>query len=155
MRTDIVNTLKKLILFLSDQQLVTGIALLATAQVKICDISKYHYETTLVLATISCAVHSKTIIVLRKCMLNDTFVWIFRVLRVLVHHALALIATIRIRGSINNALQGDPRWPILCFFSLVASQDVDVQEGYPLKLFNLVRFIILVKSLLISSGRYQ
>jgi hypothetical protein len=47
----------RLILNLSNQQLLTGIALLIAAQIKSRDISGYHYITTVMLATMSSSLH--------------------------------------------------------------------------------------------------
>src|SRR5262245_1677274 len=60
----IMRITRRLILSLGGQQLVSGIALLATAQIKICTISAYHYVTTVMLATMSSSVHMMTLIVL-------------------------------------------------------------------------------------------
>jgi hypothetical protein len=141
------EVLKKLIYFFSDQQLVTGVALLITAQVKICNMSKYHYETTLILATISCSVHSATLIVLRNAPPQSLF-QMFRIGGLFLHYALTILTTYKVRGSIKTVQDGDPRWPIRCFYSDELVLGLDLKQGYPLSLFNLILFVIAASNIL-------
>jgi len=140
-------TLESLILGFSDQQLVTGIALLATAQAKICDISKYHYETTLLLATISSGVHTMTLIALRRYLLKYAAVWSFRVLGVIVHGALTMMMVIKVFDSTYNILQANARWPLRCFYSSKVNTNasfITTNEGYPSGLITLILLVNLI-----------
>ncbi|KAI0529983.1 hypothetical protein GGR58DRAFT_495002 [Xylaria digitata] len=150
-RFKIMRTLESLILGFSDQQLVIGIALLATAQVKICDISKYHYETTLLLATISSGVHTMTLITLREYLLKNSAVWVFRVLGTIVHSTLTLVMVIKILNSAHDNLQANARWPLRCFYSSKINKNtsfITPREGYP---SGLITFILIVNIIAIVS----
>ena len=140
-RSKTTSTLEALILGFSDQQLVTGIALLVTAQIKICDISKYHYETTLLLATISSGVHMMTLIVLRGYLLKHKAVLVFRVLATVVHSALTLMMILKVLLSTHNETEANARWPLRCFYSEISHITYSYpREGYPISVYRLITF---------------
>jgi hypothetical protein len=59
------DAFEKFILALSDQQLVTGLAILIVGFVK-CDISVYSFENVSALAWFSCTTHLATLTVLKR-----------------------------------------------------------------------------------------
>ena len=58
--------LEKVVLMLSDQQIITGIAILAAGYVKRCSISVYHYQVVVYLSWMSSSTHLVTLTVLRR-----------------------------------------------------------------------------------------
>jgi len=129
----------RLILVFSDQQLVTGIALLATAQMKICNISTYHYVTALILATISGSVHMMTLYILKDYMKKHTLVKSCRILGILTHYALSLVGL----GNVWQTPVTDSRWPVSCLRAKSAFNPTP-SIGYPKVVFNVVKLSIIV-----------
>ena len=59
------HVLEKVVLMFSDQQVITGIAILAAGYFKRCTISVYHYQVVVYLAWMSSSTHLVTLTVLR------------------------------------------------------------------------------------------
>ncbi len=57
---------EKFIISMSDQQLVTGLAILVALYIKSCSVSVYSFEIALSLAYFSCSIHISTLTVLRR-----------------------------------------------------------------------------------------
>jgi hypothetical protein len=64
------DAVEKFILTLSDQQLVTGLAILIAGFVK-CDISVYSFENISALAWFSCTTHLATLTILKGYLYSD------------------------------------------------------------------------------------
>ena len=64
-RQALLTGLRRLLLSLSDQQLITGLAMCATAYLRICDIQVWNFLVAWHMATLSFAVHCLTLFTLR------------------------------------------------------------------------------------------
>ena len=77
------RVMEKFTLALSDQQLVTGLAVLIAGFYKRCTMSAYHFGIVISLAWLSSTVHLSTLVVLRDYFLQRPFLRSFKVVGML------------------------------------------------------------------------
>ena len=109
-----IEVIERLILGFSDQQLVTGIALLATVQMKICEISVYHYLTVLMLGTISGCIHMMTLYILKGYFKTTKLATWWRFAGIITHIVLSVVALVNISPLLHSRILVDLRWPLRC-----------------------------------------
>ncbi|KAM0713404.1 hypothetical protein Q7P37_010366 [Cladosporium fusiforme] len=141
-------TLRKFILTLSDNQIVTGIAILAAGfrGLRKGDISVYHYQVVLYLAWLSSSVHLSAISLLRPYLADHFGLKTWRLVGMMVLFVMLLIGlvpTISHRWGIANPLNRDDTglsdaapngWgvPAVCFWGRTYGEGVnsDAPLGY-------------------------
>lgn len=74
-----ISTLERFVLALSDQQLVTGIAILIAGYVKPCSMDWYHFQIVAALAWFSSTTHLSTLALVRDYLINRPFIRTWRV----------------------------------------------------------------------------
>ena len=118
--------IRNAILILSDQQLVTGISLLASGYSQlICSLSSYHWQILVYLGWFSTLTHLTTLTILREYLQENPGIRTWRVLLMLLTFVLLVIALLP---------TGDSKWlfwppldpspytdgvPVLCFFKIL------------------------------------
>ena len=73
------NALQKVALMFSDQQLVTGIAVLVVGFVKHCTITQYHFFAVSLLAWMSFTTHQSTVMILQRYLIENPAMRLWRV----------------------------------------------------------------------------
>ena len=86
------RVMEKFTLALSDQQLVTGLAVLIAGFYKRCTMSAYHFSIVISLAWLSSTVHLSTLVVLRDYSIQQPFLRSFRVVGMLSMLCLLFVA---------------------------------------------------------------
>ena len=102
---------QRFILALSDQQLVTGIAILVTVFIKRCTTSSWNYELVLDLAWFSALTHMATLIVLREYLSKNPRTRLWRVLA--MSCMLIMLVVFMVLGSFVNWPEY-PAMPLQC-----------------------------------------
>ena len=118
--------IRNAVLILSDQQLVTGISLLASGYSQLtCNLSSYHWQILVYLCWFSTLTHLTTLTILREYLQENPGIRTWRVLLMLVTFILLVIALLP---------TGDSKWlfwppldpspytdgvPVLCFFKML------------------------------------
>ena len=118
--------IRNAVLILSDQQLVTGISLLASGYSQpTCNLSSYHWQILVYLCWFSTLTHLTTLTILREYLQENSGIRTWRVLLMLVTFVLLVIALLP---------TGDSKWlfwppldpspytdgvPVLCFFKML------------------------------------
>ena len=115
------STLRNAVLMFSDQQLVTGLALLISGSVQLrCGISSYHWQTIIYLAWFSSLTHLTTLTVLRQYFRDNPAPRIWRAVLMLVMVTMlgfALLPSGDYWWFASDINDGDSaRLPALCFF---------------------------------------
>ena len=103
--------LERFILALSDQQLVTGLAILIAGFVSPCSMSIYHFKIIAALAWFSSTTHLSTLAVLRVYLIDHSRLRDWRVVAMLVVLGLLVISQV---GTVASML--DDYLPIRCAF---------------------------------------
>jgi len=93
-----VKTLERFILTLSDQQLVTGLAILIAGLFKLCTISYWEFLIVVSLAWFSSTTHLSTLVVLRKYFLHHKAVRNWRVAGMLIMLVLLFFSVLSQEG---------------------------------------------------------
>ena len=106
--------LQKVILNLSDQQLLFGIAILLAGLAQHCTISEYHFTMVLNLAWFSSSVHITTLAVLQKYLRDTPKLRNWRVCLMVVMFALMVVYTVL---TAHNAWDDSAPYPAECLFS--------------------------------------
>ncbi|KAI9880073.1 MAG: hypothetical protein M1830_005605 [Pleopsidium flavum] len=86
------DALRRFVLALSDQQLVTGLAMLIAGYTKRCSMSLYHFNIVTALAWFSSTIHLSTLTVLRDHLMDHPMVRTWRVIGMVSMLGLLLIA---------------------------------------------------------------
>ena len=86
------HVLERVILMFSDQQILTGIAILATGFIKYCTISVYHYQIVLYLAWMSSGTHLVTLTVLRNYLRDNAVLRTWRIIGMSIIFILLTVA---------------------------------------------------------------
>ena len=118
--------IRNAVLILSDQQLVTGISLLASGYSQLtCSLSSYHWQILVYLGWFSTLTHLTTLTILREYLQENPGIRTWRVLLMLLTFVLLVIALLP---------TGDSKWlfwppldpspytdgvPVLCFFKML------------------------------------
>lgn len=111
------DALRRFVLALSDQQLVTGLAILIAGYIKRCSMSQYHFNIVKALAWFSSTIHLSTLTVLRDYLTDHPVVRTWRVIGMVCMVALLYTAefmpssTQRITEGLDNSM------PIQCVFN--------------------------------------
>ena len=104
------DALQRFLLTLSDQQLVTGIAVLIAGYSKICSMPIYHFNIVASLAWFSSATHLATLGVLRSYLVAHPVVRNWRVI------AMVLLLILLLVAQFPAWSDGDDSLPVSCFF---------------------------------------
>ena len=96
--------LEKFILSLSDQQLVTGLALLVASYINRCSMSLYHFKIVAALAWFSSTTHLATLTLLRTYLINNPRVRDWRVAAMLGILALLALAQVLSYSTQDNSV---------------------------------------------------
>ena len=118
-RTRRQDGLEHFLLTISDQQLVTGLAVLIAGYLKMCSMSIYHFNIVGSLAWFSSATHLATLGVLRKYLVVNSAVRQFRVF------AMGLLLVMLLVAQLPGWTSRDNSVPISCFFL-----DVDIYPDF-------------------------
>ena len=118
-RTRRQDGLERFLLTLSDQQLVTGLAVLIAGYSKICSMSIYHFNVVGSLAWFSSATHLATLGVLTKYLVANPAVRHWRVFAMVLLLVMLLVAQLPEWTSRDNSV------PISCFFL-----DSEIEPGF-------------------------
>ena len=131
--------LEKFILTLSDQQLVTGLAVLVAGFVSPCSMSMYHFNIIAALGWFSSTTHLSTLAVLRIYFIEHPRLRNWRVVAMLLVLALLIVAQF-ITGvsTLDNSL------PVRCAFTSSASSSSNFLN--PLTLTVVIGFLIATYS---------
>lgn len=86
------EALKRFILALSDQQLVTGLAVLIAGFSERCSMATYHFNIVAALAWFSSTTHLSTLVVLREYFVQHTLVRTWRVIGMLIMLAMLFVS---------------------------------------------------------------
>lgn len=136
--------LRTAVLMFSDQQSVTGIAILASGYAQLsCGLSVYHWQMTVYLAWFSSLTHLATLTVLRQYFRKNPATRLWRAIRMLFMVTMLGIALLP---------TGDSWWigpeetvaglPALCYFKRLVAQKP--QEGFEFDLFQASSMIVSV-----------
>lgn len=112
-----IKALQRFILTLSDQQLVTGIAILSTQYFKRCTMSEWHQTIVISLAWFSALTHMTTLIVLRDYLSNNSRLRLWRAIA--MFGVMVMLFASMILAWINNGFQ--PAMPFQC--QIIALRD--------------------------------
>lgn len=93
------RVLERVVLMFSDQQIVTGIAILVAGYSEHCTISVYHYQIVVYLAWLSSGTHLVTVTVLRKYLREEATMRTWRVAGMLVIFVLLVVALFPMNAS--------------------------------------------------------
>ena len=102
------EALERFVLSLSDQQLVTGIAILIAGYVNPCSMDYYHFGIVAALAWFSSTTHLSTLAVLRRYLIEHPHVRTWRVVGMIITLLGLLLAQFYVYGS------GSPSSPAFC-----------------------------------------
>lgn len=108
-----LHLLQSLILTLSDQQLVTGLAILIAAFVRWNTITVYHWEIVTDLAFMSSNTHICTLVILRRPFRRDGWWWI-RLWRIIAMAVLAILLFVANIYTGYRYWENSTAWPIRC-----------------------------------------
>ena len=125
--------LERFILALSDQQLVTGFAVLVAGYTKRCSRSFYHFRIIAVLGWFSSTTHLSTLAVLRAYLMDHPRVRDWRVIAMLAIFGLLAVSQ---AGTYSTQ---DASLPVQCVFDTFAPQGLDF-----LNIINLTLVIIFL-----------
>ena len=106
-----VEGIERFVLALSDQQLVTGLAVLIAAFTNRCTRSMYHFRIIASLAWFSSTTHLSTLTVLRVYLINHTQVRHWRVAAMVAILFLLGFSQVLVYGNVDNSL------PVQCCFA--------------------------------------
>ena len=131
------STFRTAILMMSDQQIVTGIALLISGYVQLpCGLSAYHWQIIVYLAWFSSLTHLTTLTILRKYFRDNpgprlwrTFLMLFMVTML----GIALLPTgdaLWFGDFSDGFSDGSPGIPALCFFKRLIAQSSEHRFEY-------------------------
>ena len=110
------SLLERFVLVLSDQQLVTGIAVLASGYVNRCTLSTYHFLTVVCLGWFAATVHLSTLTVLRNYFKE------FKIIRYVRFAAMIAMGAMLFRGvMVLYGPRGDCTMPVQCLIGNKAS----------------------------------
>ncbi len=116
--------LGKFILALSDQQLVTGLAVLIAGFVSPCSMSIYHFNIIAALGWFSSTTHLSTLAVLRIYFIEHPRLRNWRVVAMLFVLMLLIIArVVTLASTLDNSL------PVRCAFTHGSSRDLGLLPG--------------------------
>ena len=148
-------TLRAAVLMFSDQQLVTGLALLISGYVQLrCGISSYHWQTITYLAWFSSLTHLTTLTVLRQYFRDNPAPRLWRAVLMLVMVTMLMVALLP---------SGDAWWftsnryasyvgvagiPALCYFKRLVARSI----GERFELDTFVTGSMLVSVMVLFSG---
>ena len=104
------------LLSLSDQQLITGLAILVALYAKTCSISVFSFQVAVSLAYFSCCIHISTLTVLRDYFMKKQN-RLLRNIRIAVMILLATILVISLFLSQSGTFHQRPNWQFSCAFS--------------------------------------
>lgn len=79
-----IEGLERFVLALSDQQLVTGIAILIAGYISPCSMDSYHFQIVASLAWFSSTTHLSTLVLLRRYLIEHPIVRTWRVIGMLI-----------------------------------------------------------------------
>ena len=131
------EALEKFILTLSDQQLVTGLAILIAGYTRPCTISQYHFNIIAALAWFSSTTHLATLAVLRDYLIGHPVVRTWRVVGMVIMLVILMIAQfVQFFGRDLGA-------PAKCVFS-------NPIYGMPILVW--IDFVVILNFLLFSYG---
>lgn len=91
-REKITKTLRRFLLSLSDQQLITGIAICMAAYVSICNTQIYHFVTACHMALLAFLVHTLTLVTLRRQFHDNLPYWGLRLRIALIYCNVLLLS---------------------------------------------------------------
>ena len=132
-------TLRNAVLMFSDQQLVTGLALLISGSVQIrCGISSYHWQTIIYLAWFSSLTHLTTLTVLRQYFRDNPAPRIWRAVLMLVMVTMLGFALLpsgdywwfHLVQSGHHRYTTTALLPALCFFRRLVARSSKEQFGF-------------------------
>ena len=106
------EALQKFILGLSDQQLVTGLAILITGYSERCSITAYHFTIVSALAWLSSTTHLSTLAVLQDYLIHHPIVKTWRTIGMLCMLGMLFYALL-----ITQLYYSDYKMPIQCIFN--------------------------------------
>ena len=109
------RVLDRLILGLSDQQLVTGFSILMIGFVKIMQLSIYHFFLVISLAMFSCSAHLASVLSLRRYFQNRPKMAKIRFV-VMLTFACALMVALLAAGAPFSIRYSDLQCPAICLF---------------------------------------
>ena len=89
-----INTLERFVLALSDQQLVTGIAILIAGYIKPCSMDLYHFQILAALAWFSSTTHLSTLALVRDYLINHSLIRTWRVAGMVIMLIMLLAAQV-------------------------------------------------------------
>ena len=122
-----VEGIEHFVLALSDQQLVTGLAVLIAAFTNRCTRSMYHFQIIASLAWFSSTTHLATLTVLRVYLINHAQIRHWRVATMLVILSLLGFSQVLVYGNVDSSR------PVQCYFrnkeELLASLGPDNNSG--------------------------
>ena len=113
------DVLQRIVLMLSDQQLVTGIAILAAGYIQHCTITHYHFDIVVFLAIMSLSTHLVTLTILRGYLRTSAAVRIWRVIGMIVFSIMLCVGIVLTSGEswFYSSREGDPsRRPAQCYW---------------------------------------
>jgi hypothetical protein len=113
------KALERFILGLSDQQLVTGIAILLTGYAQTCTIDGYHFMILVAMAWFSSTTHLSTLVVLRDTFRACPTLRLFRVI------GMVWVCGMLMLGEVLYFITLDYYMVVKCAFSAAALQNTD------------------------------
>ena len=139
-------TLRTAVLMFSDQQLVTGIALLISGYAQLrCGLSAYHWQMILYLAWFSCLTHLTTLTMLRKYFRDNPGPRLWRAALMLV---MVTMLGFGLLPSGDGLWLYEPSIPALCYFRRLIARSPE--ERFEFDPYNTVSMLISI--LVLFSG---
>lgn len=131
------RAIQRFILTLSDQQLVTGIAILSTQYLKRCTMSGWHQQLVISLAWFSALTHMTTLTLLREYLSNNKRLRLWRAIAMFCVMVMLFISMIMAWLSSNP----EPAMPFQCHMS-VKAEDQYTSSADVLGLAAILLFLI-------------
>ncbi|KAK0112418.1 hypothetical protein ONS96_001661 [Cadophora gregata f. sp. sojae] len=135
------ETMTQFILALSDQQLVTGLAILITGYAQRCTISGHHFQLIANLAWFSSTTHLSTLAVLQKYLIRHPVIKHIRVVCIFAVLGLLFHAQLYVQWAVFASL------PIQCTF---ASNIFGIGGGSVLAAYNYISWFAIVLFLFVA-----
>ncbi|KAH7136013.1 hypothetical protein B0J11DRAFT_565258 [Dendryphion nanum] len=125
----LIHTIESLLLALSDQQLVAGIALILAVNAQACEITAYHYNVVCTMLLLSAITHLNTLVNISDLIFKGKSVALNRIIAVLIQIALTgLILFARHTNGIPMKSSALGALPAACFENKNASHGHGLNE---------------------------
>jgi hypothetical protein len=127
----LVYVVEKLLYTLSDQQLITGFALLAVLNRKACEISAYHYNLACTMLILSTVTHMNPLIVIHDYFYKGKAIAGYRIAAIITQYGMTTVAlSARNTNSFPSKASSLAIMPAACFENMNASNNFGLDDFY-------------------------